>query len=319
MAPILSVAGFSLILVFGRNDYGVFMYQFLLAEKHFKSLKDYVGFLRALPATLLQIQRFSERWQRQGHVLTSAPDAERLKVLASFSTGYLENLENNISDLGKACNESLSYISTFTEECREIARETPGKGRSLPISDIDFKRFSLSASQWWIWFPPTDVKGLTHELYFRLGRTTSAVLDLKSVPRELNLDIHNVFARFVRSLTLQACQCHTQYSRIEAYYIVGGVTLPGMKASSGASDAVARSKVHVRELFALYTAASSAINNLNDFFYAIRAFLASAERELLAVKPSMKLSQLISSLAVTGHILSEVKMMTEQMQRWSRQ
>ncbi|WP_347904051.1 hypothetical protein [Pseudomonas purpurea] len=298
------------------------MYEFLLAERHFGSLRKYFDFLRALPATLDQLKSYSDNLQRQGHVLTTPPDAERLKVLASFSIGYLERLEVDIRALGKVCNENLSYIAAFADECRKIAKETPQNGRHVRISSVDFKRFSLSGSQWWIWFPPSDVKGLTFELFHRLGRTSSSLLDFKAVPEELYFDIHNVFERFFRSLTLKPCECHSHYSRIEAWYVVSGSSLPGMKNTSSAGSSAqarqARSNEHLRELFAIKTDACSAIQNLNDFLFAMRSFLMTAERELRDVKPTMKLSQLNCALAQVEHVLKEVKSMADRMQQWSR-
>ncbi|SEE02115.1 hypothetical protein SAMN04490194_0740 [Pseudomonas migulae] len=298
------------------------MYEFLLAQRHFVALKKYFDFLRVLPATLDQLKRHSDNLQRQGHVLTTLPDAERLKVLASFSYGYLERLEADISALGKVCNENLSYIAEFADESRKIAAQTSHGGRHLSISAVDFKRFSLSRSQWWIWFPPKDVKGLTHELYFRLSRTTSALLDFKAVPKELNLDIHNVFERFFRSLTLKPCECHSHYSRIETWYVESGSSLPGMRNSASPGSSVqarrTRSNEHLRELFAIKTDACSAVHNLNDFLFAMRSFLRVAENELLAVKPTMKLSHLNCALAQIEHVLREVKSMADRMQQWSR-
>ncbi|MGF6282664.1 hypothetical protein ABH912_003197 [Pseudomonas sp. BT76 TE3572] len=298
------------------------MYEFLLAEKHFVSLKNYFKFLQALPVTFNQYKSFSESLQRQGHVLTTLPDTQRLTVLASFSTGYLDQLARNIAKAGKICDENLIYLSDFIQECRVLAKESPRNGRGITLRELDFKRFSLSRSPWWIWVPPTDVKGLTHELYFRLNRATSAIMELKAVPLELNLDIHTVFSRFVRSWTLKSCQCHSHYSRIEAWYVEGGFSLSGMKTPPaiggfrGAS--LAQSKEHLRELVAVYTDASSAINNLSDFLYAMCGFSSTAEKELLAVKPTMKLSQLISSLAQVEYVLKEFVTMRHQIQQWSR-
>jgi hypothetical protein len=298
------------------------MYEFLLAERHFGALRKYFNFLRALPSTLDQLKSYSDYLQRQGHVLTTPPDAERLKVLASFSTGYLERLEADIGALGKVCNESLSHIAEFADECRKVAKEMPRNGRRVRIRVLDFKRFSLSGSQWWIWFPPTDVKGLTFELFHRLGRTTSALLDFKAVPKELALDIHNVFERFFRSLTLQPCECHSHYSRIEAWYVGSGSSLPGTKDTSSPGSSAqarqARANEHLRELFAIKTDACSAIHNLNDFLFAMCSFLITAERELRDVKPTMKLSQLNCVLAQVEHVLKEVKSMADRMQQWSR-
>jgi hypothetical protein len=299
------------------------MYEFLLTEKHFVSLKNYFKFLQSLPVTLEQLQGFSNGLQRQGHVPTTPPDAKRLNVMASFSNGYLNRLAGFITDAGKVCDENLTYLSTFIQECREIAQNMPRKGRGIAISELDFKQFTLSRSAWWIWFPPTDVKGLTHELHFRLGRVTSAILELKAVPYELNLDIHSVFSRFVRSLTLKPCQCHTHYSVLQAWYVDGGFSLSGMEirpAQGSHRDArLARADEDLRELLAVYADATSAINNLSDFFHAMCGFLHTAEEELLAVRPTMKLSQLIASLAQIEHVMRVFMTMRYQMQQWSRQ
>lgn len=299
------------------------MYEFLLAEAHFAALKKYLNFLRVLPATLDQLKRHSDTLQRQGHVLTTPPDAERLKMLASFSTGYLERLESDVSAFVRLCNEHSGYVATFTAEWRKLVRETPEDGRSVRIDSVDFKRFSLSGSPWWIWFRASDVNGLTHELYFRLRRIISALIHFKAVPNELHLDIQNVFERFFRSLTLTPCECHSHHSRLEAWYVGSGLTLPGMQvALTPGSSAQARqtlAKEHLRELLAIKEAACSAIHNLNDFLYVMSSFLEYAGRELLGVKSTMKLSQLSCALAQSEHVLNEVKSMAGRMQQWSRQ
>ena len=107
------------------------MYEFLLAEKHFVSLKNYFKFLQALPVTFNQYKSFSESLQRQGHVLTTLPDTQRLTVLASFSTGYLDQLARNIAKAGKICDENLIYLSDFIQECRVLAKESPRNGRGI--------------------------------------------------------------------------------------------------------------------------------------------------------------------------------------------
>ncbi|VVN33596.1 hypothetical protein PS662_05018 [Pseudomonas fluorescens] len=298
------------------------MYEFLLAEKHFFALRKYCNFLRALPATLDQLKHHSDTLQHQGHRLTTPPDIQRLKVLASFSAGYLERLESNISAFAKVCNEHLDHVSTFTAECRKLANETPRNGRGVRISSVDFKRFKLAGSQWWIWFPPKDVRGLTDELYFRLRRASSALIDFKAVPNELNWDIYNVFERFFRSLTLKPCECHSDYSRLESWYVSSGSSLPGMTNSSvpGGSPQArqARANEHLRELFAIKTDACSAIHNLNAFLFAMSYFLKSAENELLAVKGTMKLSQLNCALANSQQALNEVRTMVARMLQWYR-
>lgn len=297
------------------------MYEFLLAEKHFRSLKKYFDFLRALPAVLDKLKIYSDGLQRKGHVLIEPPDAERLKFMASMSSGYLARLEADIAMLGQACHLNISYIETFSDECRKIAAQSAKQGKNLSIGTIDFKLLSLSRSPWWIWFPPRDVKGLTHELYFRLGRTTSALLEFKAIPKELHLDIHNVFEGFLRALSFPPCQCHLRYSRIEGWYVEAGGNLPGMNnpLSPGSSGPVrlARSNEHLRELRVLKREACSAIINLNDFVFVMCRFVAVAEKDLLAVKPTMKLAQLVSSLAHTENVLKEVKSMADTMQRWS--
>lgn len=298
------------------------MYEFLLAKTHFVALKKYFDFLRALPATLDQLKSHSDNLQRQGHVPTTGPDAERLKVLASFSTGYLERLEADISALGKVCDESLHHIGVFTVECRILAKLSHKQGRSFSISSVNYKLFSLSRSQWWIWFPPRDVADLAFELSLRLGRTKSALLDFKAVPQELNNDIQNVFERFFRSLTLKSCECHSRYSRLEAWYVDGGSGLPGLSGTASPGDSAqarqARANEHLRELFAIKTDACSAIHNLSDFLYAMQHFLTVAELELRNVRSTIKLSQLNCALAQVGHVLREVKSMAEQIRYWSR-
>lgn len=297
------------------------MFEFLLEERHRAALKKYFSVLQALPDTLALLKRYSDTLQSQGHLLTTPPDAERLKVLASFSAGYLAQLESQVSAAAKVGNACLNDVVTFTAQCRLLGMETPRHGRNVYIRSLDFKRFSLAGGPW-ISSAPKDVYGLIHDLHLRLRRGRFALLDLKGLSDELRLDTQSIFQRFVHSLMINPCQCHSAYSRLQGWYVQGLSTLPGMSASGSADNAEsARQSLaneHLQALSVIRAGAYSTINNLSDFLYAMCRFLEDAADELLRLGPDITLAQLNSELTTTEHRLEEVGPMLEHLQQWSR-
>lgn len=297
------------------------MYEFLLERRHFSYLDNYLKFLRQLPSALSSVQYFSDFLTSTGHRLTAPPDTLRLRLMSSLSREYLERFEHTISTLRGEFDQHLNEISTFTHECRVMANATHNGGRRVLIRDLDYRRFSLSKSQAWKLFPPTEVRGLTHELFLRLDYLRSGFTGLKGTINELNDDIHSVFARFVFYLSMSACQCHTHRSRLEACYVSGnGVFAESLvfTATHSKPQRIAQSKQHLNEMTVLYNSAGSAINNLNDFLFAMRHFLYMAGFELERVKSSMTLAQLRLSLAEVMDRMQVVKSMFDSIQQWTR-
>lgn len=286
------------------------MYEFLLGRRYLDRLNDYLAFLNVLPQALEGIKAFSVNWARQGHVLNASPDIERLIVLSSFGRDCIERLGVTVSSARHVLEENFGGVLIFLEECIDISNLTP-ESKRRGVSNLDCQQFTFSKQQF-IYFPPTEVRGLTHELYLRLFKVRQEVIDLKISMRELDEDIHTLVSRFVCFLSMSACRCHSQQSQLETVYSSGVGVFSGKflcRASHLEYVNVIQAKQHLHQIRLMYAAASSAIHNLNDFFFAVIRLLDMAQHELLTVRSSMTLSQLILSMTEAMSRLQDVMSM----------
>lgn len=286
------------------------MFGFLLQRHHFVYLKNYLDFLVLLPPVLDLMKNASTTWRQQGHTLVTPPDATRLKVLSSFSVGYLSRLAGEIQQLDRQCDKVISDVSTFFEELRTAIKNTPGKGMQMPINSLDHRKFTLFASDNFIALPPTNVDELLHELALRLIYLGSDVGEVKNQVRELHLDIHTLFFNFIDTLKLDMCRCHSGQTKLDNYNVRGEVFLPGMKQMAP--------KAQLMELEKIYRQASSAINNMNDFLFGLRYFSDSAGRELIARNRKMNLGGLVLKLSGISLCVAEIDVLSEQIKIWSK-
>lgn len=287
------------------------MFGFLLQQRHFGYLKCYLDFLVLLPPFLDKMKSISGVWVQQGHALVTPPDTDKLVILSSFSTNYLRALTERLQELDRKCDSVIADLNVLAEELRLAIENTPGDGLRLPINSLDHRRFTLFSSEEFIGMPPTDVDGLLHELALRLMYLGADVGEVKDLVRELNLDIHNIFANFIQVLSLDMCRCHGGRSKLEVYHASGEVMLPGMRGVAP--------KEQVYELEKIYRRASSAINNINDFFFGLRYFCDTASRELIGRKKNMKLSESPLKLKNIGLYVAEIDALSEQIKIWSRE
>ncbi|QAY82572.1 hypothetical protein [Pseudomonas arsenicoxydans] len=286
------------------------MFGFLLQRHHFVYLKNYLDFLVLLPPVLELMKNASVTWRQQGHTLVTPPDATRLKVLSSFSVGYLSRLAGEIQQLDRQCDNVISAVNIFFEELRAAIRNAPGKGMQMPVNSLDHRKFTLFASDKFIALPPTNVDGLLHELALRLIYLGSDVGEVKNQVRELHLDIHTIFFNFIDTLALDMCRCHRGQTKLDNYNFRGGVFLPGMKQMTP--------KAQLVDLEKIYRQASSAINNMNDFLFGLRYFSDSAGRELIARNRKMNLGGLVLKLSGIRLSVAEIDVLSEQIKIWSK-
>ncbi|MCP1441702.1 hypothetical protein J3D54_000834 [Pseudomonas sp. GGS8] len=286
------------------------MFGFLLQRHHFVYLKNYLDFLVLLPPVLDLMNNASATWRQQGHTLVAPPDDAKLKVLSSFSVGYLSRLASEVQKLDRQCDNVISDVSVFFEELRTAIKDAPGKGMRMPVNSLDHRKFTLFASDKFIALPPTNVDGLLHELALRLIYLGSDVGEVKNQVRELHLDIHTIFFNFIDTLALDMCRCHTGQTKLDNYNFRGGVFLPGMKQMTPKAQWV--------ELEKIYRQASSAINNMNDFLFGLRYFSESAGRELIARNMKMNLGGLVLKLSGISLSVAEIDVLSEQLKIWSK-
>jgi len=294
------------------------MYEFLLERRHFDYLKGYLDFLGDLPEALEKLVRSISFYVGDGNVMATS-DINQLKALSSSSRDFIQTFDDEISVLNAGLLDILSDFSAFTDECKAIAGISPEK-RHLRIKYLDFKQFCLSGSQGWkCHIFPGVVCSLTYVFSIHLSLFGIKIENLKFSIKKLNESIHSIFVRFVRCLHKRVNCCHSSY--LEKCYTVGWGVFRGAFAfvryeSRGARAAQARQ--HLREISLIYTAASSAINNLNDFFFAMLRLIEMAQQELVSIRETMKLSQLLLILSEVTDRLQEVHTMIGTLQQWSR-
>ncbi|EJM58732.1 hypothetical protein PMI29_04466 [Pseudomonas sp. GM49] len=295
------------------------MYEFLLERRHFDYLKDYFDFLGDLPEALEKFVRLISLYVGDGNVMTTS-DINKLRALLSSSRDYIQKFDGDISVLDTGLLDTLSIFSTFTDECEAIASISPEK-RYLQIKYLDLKQFCLPVSQGWkCHFPSGAVCALTDGFSTRLYLFGIKVSDLKFSIKKLHEGIHSIFVRFVRCLH-RRMSCCNNFSYLERCYLFGWGGFRGAFAfiPYESRDArAAQARQHLREISLIYTAASSAINNLNDFFFAMLRFIEMAQQELVSIRETMKLSQLLLILSEVSDRLQEVHGMIRTLQQWSR-
>ena len=260
------------------------MYEFLLERRHFDYLKGYLDFLGDLPEALEKLVRSISFYVGDGNVMATS-DINQLKALSSSSRDFIQTFDDEISVLNAGLLGILSDFSAFTDECKAIAGISPEK-RHLRIKYLDFKQFCLSGSQGWkCHILPGVVNSLTYVFSIRLSLFRIKIANLKSSIKKLDEGIHSIFVRFVRCLHRRMSCCnHSSY--LERCYLFGWGVFSGAFAfiPYESRDArAAQARQHLREISLIYTAASSAINNLNDFFFAMLRFIEMAQQELVSI------------------------------------
>lgn len=292
------------------------MFEFLLSERQSVALKKYLGVLQALPAFLDPLQRHADNLKLAGHVMPTAPDGGRLKYLAAANADFLTQLESRFSAAAKVFDQQLQTFTAFIAQCRSLALAAPYGGRYVPISAVDF-----STSQALAGAQGKDGVGLTQYLYFRLGVAQKALSEVDGVIWVLQDEQPTIFLRLLSALTINRCQCHSQDSLLQAWYVDSGLTLPGMTAVAGPDDPARRALAdeHLQEVSEIGSRAFNAIRNLRDYLRVMRHILERGAYQLLRVGPSTLLALLIVELELAELRLQWVKSMFNHLLPWARQ
>ena len=296
------------------------MFDYLLAEKNFVSIRTYKDFLNDLGPTLAHIQSFSDSIARQGHQLLVPPDARALGFAAMASMASWQGIKASIDALGHGIAWVLRDLNGFLREFEAINDE--GWDRRTAICRIDPQRFSVVRSEHWTDKPPIDVLDIMHMFVFRLGMCERTVELLKANVRTLTEDTHSIVVRFIESLKLRLCSCDGPVSKIEAYYTLGRLGLPGMQYNPNDrySEQQRRelARQHIARLEALHWHCTGATNNLGDFCYRLLRFINDARRELLSHHHSQTLPRAKLSMRLMDYSLTEVRDLSTQLTSMAR-
>ncbi|WP_367374147.1 hypothetical protein [Pseudomonas lini] len=291
------------------------MLDYLLAEKNFATLKQYVNFLNELPDALREINRFSDSIARAGHTLLRPPDAQTLIQAGLTNAQCWRAIGITVPVLGNTSARVLQEVSGFISEFKTVVSVT--QNRRLPISRIDPQQFTVVKSVGWGNAPCADVIDVMRELDARLEHCQQSVAKFKAQVTTLAESIHGLFVRFIESLSLPLCSCDGPIPKIEAYYTLGRIGLPGMgyNPNQGYSEdqRLEMAKAHIGRLFNLYRQASTAANNLGDFCYRWAYMVEEAKRTLRTSHPHQTMARAKASLPLLTGSLEEVKTMSEQL------
>lgn len=295
------------------------MLGYLLAEKNFVALREYVKFLNDLPPALAEIDRFSDSIARQGYTLLPRPDTQALIRTARSNAVSWRAAGTTVSVLGGYSAKLLLETDVFIKEFRSIA--SVAQDRRLKLSTIHVQRFTAVRSGCWGRAPYHDVVDVVAELISRLGKCQEAVTDLKKQIRNLATSLHDIFFRFIDSLTLPL-STEGPDSKIEVYYGLGRVGLPGMgyDAQQPYSQEQRRTlaRTHVEQLRHLHRRCAVASSNLNDFCYRWVLMLEQAKRTLRVHYSDQSMFQAGVSLPLVGAVLTDVKSMSDQLVRMAK-
>lgn len=291
------------------------MLDYLLAEKNFATLKQYVNFLNELPDALREINRFSDSIARTGHTLLRPPDAQALIQAGITNAQCWRAIGMTVPVLGETSARVLQEVSGFISEFKIIV--SVAQNRRLPISQIDPKQFTVVKSIGWGNAPCADVIDVMRELHARLEHCQQAVAEFKAQVTLLAESIHGLFVRFIESLGMPLCSCDAPMPKIEAYYTLGHFGLPGMgydpRQGYSGEQRVEIAKAHLVRLFTLHRQASTAANNLGDFCYRWVYMLEETKGTLQTAYPQQTMARAKASLPLVTGSLEEVKKMSEQL------
>ncbi|MBH3408832.1 hypothetical protein I5P86_27595 [Pseudomonas glycinae] len=296
------------------------MLEYLLAEKNFAALKQYVKFLQDLPPALQEMTEFSKSFERQGHTMLSPPNIQSLRQAAQTNGACWLAIQQATSLLGSNSARVLHEVFGFIEEFQVIVSNADNRREA--INTIDPRQFSLVRSPVWGNAPAANIIDVLREMDRRLEQYRSTVLNFKKQVSSLAESIHSIFVRFIECLTMPICSCDKPVAKIEVYYGLGKMGLPGTTYVPGRAysqeERVALSKEHVEFLFNLRRRAASAANNLSDFCFRMTWMLDEAQQMLRSHYPTMTMARAKSTLPMLKGPLNDVQGMSDQLVKMTR-
>ncbi|WP_332767969.1 hypothetical protein [Pseudomonas koreensis] len=296
------------------------MLEYLLADKNFAALKQYVKFLQDLPPALQEMTDFSKSFERQGHTMLSPPNIQSLRQAAQANEACWLAIQVATPLLGSNSVRLLRDVFGFLEEFQVIVSNADNRREA--IVSIDPRQFSLVRSPGWGNAPAGSIIDVLREIDRRLEQYRGTVLNFKNLVTGLAESIHSIFVRFIECLTMPICACDEPVAKIEVYYGLGKIGLPGTTYVPGRpysqEERIALSKEHVDFLFSLRRRAASAANNLSDFCFRMTWMLDEAKQMLRSHYPTMTMARARSTLPMLKGPLNDVQSMSDQLVKMTR-
>lgn len=286
-------------------------YEFTAAQR--RVLDRYTHFLGTLEPTFNNIPLVFERRRASGHQLAVLASDSRLRN-ASFNARYLQEFWGRTEDARRLCSTYVVDLTTFTRESLEITKNT---SRNEPLSQVDFKLYSLSRSSTWKLFPPTDVPDLTHELALRFCELRAAIRQLKYTIAEVHDESFGLKSVFARGMDHRSCQCHTQPTVVQEFFRDARTT-PVWDVAYSSADALVRAAEYKTDIAALFNGLASVSSQISVFLEEIGLRVDTACNELLRAECVTKLGELNFRLAATKERAEEFMAMINHLEAWLR-
>jgi hypothetical protein len=273
----------------------------------------YTRFLGALPQTFSIIALVFDRRKNSGHQQTFL--AKDLRVNnAVFNERYLREFWGRTEQTQRLCNAYIEDLATFTRESLDIARQT---SRNEPISQIDFKLYSLSKSRTWMLFPPRNVQDLVHELYLRFDDLSAAIRQLKYTIREVHEESFGLKSVFTQAMDHRSCQCHPQPTVVQELFGQTSTT-PVWDIAYSSTQASVRAAEYKADIATLFSGFAAVAVQMSLFIEAMQQRMEDASVELLRARDATLLRELNFKLGGVMEGAQACKAMMNQLETWLR-
>ncbi|WP_085711826.1 MULTISPECIES: hypothetical protein [unclassified Pseudomonas] len=286
-------------------------YEFSTTQR--RVLDRYTSFLGSLHPTFNNIPLVFERRRASGHQLAVLASDSRLNN-ASFNARYLQEFWQRTEEARRLCSNYVADLAAFTTETLEITRNT---SRNEPLSQVDFKLYSLSRSPTWRLFPPTDVPDLVHELALRFSSLRAAIRQLKYTIAEVHDESFGLKSVFVRAMDHRSCQCHTQPALVEELFREARTT-PVWDFAWSSTDSLVRAAEYKADIAALFGGLASVSSQISVFLEETGLRIDTVFYELLRAERVTKLGELNFQLAATKEGADEFMSMINHLETWLR-
>lgn len=298
-------------LTASRSIMKTLAYEFSPVQRH--ALDRYTGFLGSLPPTFNNIPLIFERRRASGHQLMTLAGDSRLNN-APFNARYLQEFWGRTEETRDLCRSYVADLATFARECSEI---TKGTSRNEPLSQVDFKLFSLSRSSRWKLFPATNVPELIHELALRFNELRSATTQLKHTITEVHDESFGLRAVFTRAMDHRSCKCHPQPSVVQELFRDPRVT-PVWDIAYSSADALVRATEYQTDIARLFDQLAFVSSQVSVFLEESGLRIDTAFHELIRAERVLKLGELNFQLAGTMAGADEFMAMLNHLESWLR-
>lgn len=286
-------------------------YPFSAAQR--RRLDRYTDFLGSLYPTFNKIAVVFQLRRNRGHQLAVLAPDSRLGN-ARFNEQYLQDFWKKVEEARYKCHWYLDLLETFTRDSLAIAEFT---SKNEPLSQVDFRWYSLSNLPAWLWFPPKNVGDMVHELALRAYSLNGHLRQLKYTIREVSVESFGVKDVFTRAMHHRSCYCHLQPIVGEELFRQSD-TSPVWDISYSSRDAVVMAAEYTADIKALSNAVVSVTSQMEVFIEELYKRMDGVSQDLMRAKNSTGLRGLNSRLVGAVEGVRECVVMMNHLESWLR-